>query len=71
MTTDHAKSKRFSRKITNAAAKHGVQGELLNTPEYKELVRKHAAAIAFISGQEDRELDLMIRDLQRLKAEKL
>lgn len=70
-TTIHSKSKGFSRNITLIAAKRAEQGEHLNHLEYKDLLQKHAAAIAYISEKEEREFDLMIRDLQLLKAGKL
>ncbi|WP_440133887.1 hypothetical protein [Chitinophaga sancti] len=71
MTNNHTKSRGFSQNIILAAEKHAVKEDHFSTIEYKELVRRHAAAIAFISEREERELDLMVRDFKLLKAGKL
>lgn len=69
--TNHPKRKGFSNKISRVAAKRAVDNSQLSTPEYKELVRRHSAAMAFIHEQEEAIFNYMIRDLQLLKAGKL
>lgn len=61
----------LSRKTLRISANRAVDYSQLNTLEYKELIRKHSAAMAFISEQEEAIFNYMIRDLQLLKAGKL
>ncbi|OMP75301.1 MULTISPECIES: hypothetical protein [Chitinophaga] len=65
------KSKEFSRKISQVAAKRAVHNNQLSTLAYKELVRKHSAAIALLCEQEEDTLDYVILGLQQMKADKL
>lgn len=65
------KSKGFSRKISRVVANRTVNNDQISSLDYKELVRRHSAAIAVLCEQEEDTLDYVILGLQQLKAGKL
>jgi|GEM_PF-3398570 len=69
--SNRPKNKGFPRRTSHTAVSRPFNINELSTAEYKELVKRHSAAIEYLYDLEDIKLDLMIGEIQRLKAGKL